>query len=71
MSPQGDAFIEFSAWCHARDVKFKDSKVGRNDARQCFKVWYLSRAEHSQKMTEVRRELEWMKKELHMLLKST
>lgn len=64
---ENDSLAEFGVWCGQRGVEFKNTKAGRGQARQCFKVWYLSRAEHNQKIREVRRELEWLQKELKLI----
>ena len=64
MNAKRDAVLAFEAWCQARGVAFKDTKAGRGEARQAFKVWYLMRAEEAQKVGAVRRELEYLKRDL-------
>ena len=64
MKGDGAAIQEFRRWCKDRCLEFENDKIGRAAARQSFKVWYLMRAECSQKIGVVRRELEWTLKDI-------
>ena len=58
---------DFQALADKYGIKFKRT----GEFKVAYEVWRFSLIEHSQQLTEVRRELEWMKKELQMMLKSS